>query len=113
AHFGGLRQHAMTAEARTQQKIVIGPWAHRFPYTSPTSQGTGDIDFGPKACIALHETQLRWFDYYLKGINTGILEEAPVKIFVMGENVWQRRAGMAAGAHALYTILPAQSGTGQ
>jgi uncharacterized protein len=89
AHFCGLRQHAMTVEARTQQKILIGPWAHRFPYTSPTSQGTGDIDFGPNAGIALHETQLRWFDYYLKGINTGILEEAPVKIFVMGENVWR------------------------
>ena len=89
AHFCGLRQHAMTAEARTQQKILIGPWAHRFPYTSPTSQGTGDIDFGPNAGIALHETQLRWFDYYLKGINSGILEEAPVKIFVMGANVWR------------------------
>jgi putative CocE/NonD family hydrolase len=89
AHFCGLRQHAMSAAARAQQKIVIGPWAHRFPYTSPTSQGTGDIDFGPNACIELHETQLRWFDYYLKGINTGILEEAPVKIFVMGENVWR------------------------
>ena len=89
AHFCGLRQHAMTVEARTQQKILIGPWAHRFPYTSPTSQGTGDIDFGPNAGIALHKTQLRWFDYYLKGINTGILEEAPVKIFVMGENVWR------------------------
>jgi len=89
AHFCGLRQHAMTAEARTQQKILVGPWAHRFPYTSPTSQGTGDIDFGPNAGLALHETQLRWFDYYLKGINTGILEEAPVKIFVMGANVWR------------------------
>jgi uncharacterized protein len=47
------------------------------------------VDFGPNACIELHETQLRWFDYYLKGIHTGILEEAPVKIFVMGENVWR------------------------
>jgi hypothetical protein len=57
--------------------------------TSPTSPGTGDIDFGPNACIELYETQLRWFDYYLKGIHTGILEEAPVKIFVMGANVWR------------------------
>jgi len=37
----------------------------------------------------LHETQLRWFDYYLKGIDTGILDEPPVKIFVMRENVWR------------------------
>ena len=63
--------------------------AHRFPFTSPSSGDTGDIDFGPNARIELHETQLRWFDYYLKGIDTGILEEAPVKIFVMGDNVWR------------------------
>ena len=37
----------------------------------------------------MHETQPRWFDYYLKGIDTGILDEPPVKIFVMGENVWR------------------------
>lgn len=89
ANFCGLRQRAMTAEARAQQKLLIGPWAHLFPYTNPTSKGTGDIDFGPRALIDLHETQLRWFDYWLKGIDTGILEEPPIKIFVMGENVWR------------------------
>lgn len=89
AHFNGLREHAMTAEARAQQKILIGPWAHRFPFTAPSSGDAGEIDFGPHACIELHETQLRWFDYYLKGINTEIVDEAPVKIFVMGENVWR------------------------
>jgi len=89
AHFCGLRQHAMTTEARQQQKLLIGPWAHRFPFTSPSSRDTGDIDFGPNACIELHETQLRWFDFYLKGLHTGILEDAPVKIFIMGTNVWR------------------------
>ena len=67
----------------------MGPWAHRFPYTAPSSGDTGDIDFGGNARIELHETQLRWFDHHLKRIDTGILEEAPVKIFVMGENVWR------------------------
>ncbi len=89
ANFCGLRQHGMTEEARTQQKLLIGPWAHLFPYTSPTSRGTGDIDFGENALIELHEIQLRWFDYWLKGINTGIVEEPPLKIFVMGENIWR------------------------
>ena len=89
AHFCGLRQYAMTTEARQQQKLLIGPWAHRFPFTSPSSRDTGDIDFGPNACIELHETQLRWFDFYLKGFHTGILEDAPVKIFIMGTNVWR------------------------
>ena len=88
-HYCGLRERAMTPEGRAQQKLLIGPWAHRFPYTAPSSGGTGDIDFGPNARIELHETQPRWFDYYLKGIDTGILDEPPVKIFVMGENVWR------------------------
>jgi putative CocE/NonD family hydrolase len=89
ANFCGLRQHAMTAKARAAQRLLVGPWAHLFPYTAPTSQGTGDIDFGEHARIELHETQLRWFDYWLKGIDTDILTEPPVKIFVMGENIWR------------------------
>ena len=89
ANFCGLRASAMTAEARAAQKLLIGPWAHLFPYTSPTSTGTGEIDFGAEALIDLHEIQLRWFDHWLKGIETGILDEPPVKIFVMGENRWR------------------------
>jgi hypothetical protein len=89
ANFRGLRLHAATESARASQKLLIGPWAHLFPYTSPTSTGTGDIDFGAAAKIDVHETQLRWFDHWLKDIDTGLLEEPPVKIFVMGENRWR------------------------
>ena len=87
--FAGLREHAMGETARNHQKLLVGPWAHLFPYTSPTSRGTGDIDFGDNAKIELHETQLRWFDHWLKGIDTGIADEPPVKLFVMGENAWR------------------------
>jgi putative CocE/NonD family hydrolase len=89
ANFSGLRRNAMTETARDAQKLIVGPWAHLFPYTNPTSTGTGDIDFGPDALISLHDIQLRWFDHWLKGIDTGILDEPPVKIFVMGDNRWR------------------------
>jgi putative CocE/NonD family hydrolase len=89
ANFCGLRARAMTDKARAAQKLLIGPWAHLFPYTSPTSTGTGDADFGPAALVGLHEIQLRWFDHWLKGMDTGILEEPPVRIFVMGDNRWR------------------------
>jgi putative CocE/NonD family hydrolase len=89
ANFTGLRRGAMTEAARAAQKLLIGPWAHLFPYTSPTSTGTGDIDFGPAALVDLHEIQLRWFDHWLKGQNTGMLDEPPIRIFVMGENRWR------------------------
>jgi putative CocE/NonD family hydrolase len=89
ANFSGLRRRAATPEARRAQKLLVGPWAHLFPYTSPTSTGTGDIDFGPAAMIDLHDIQLRWFDHWLKGVDTGLLDEPPVKLFVMGENRWR------------------------
>ena len=53
----------MTPEARGSRKLLIGPWAHLFPYTMPVSGGTGDIDFGPNTETDLHDVQLQWFDY--------------------------------------------------
>jgi putative CocE/NonD family hydrolase len=32
---------------------------------------------------------LRWFDYWLKGINTGIMEEPSIRIYVMGLNQYR------------------------
>lgn len=87
--FSGLRAYAMTPEARRGQKLLMGPWAHLLPYAVPTSQGTGEIDFGPEALIELHAIQCRWFDYFLKGVENGVLDEAPIRLFVMGENRWR------------------------
>ena len=87
--YQGIKGHSAFPQARRGQHLVIGPWGHLFPYVEPTSQGTGDIDFGPEALVDLHERQLRWFDYWLKDIETGIMEEPPVTLFVMGENRWR------------------------
>jgi putative CocE/NonD family hydrolase len=37
----------------------------------------------------LHDTQLRWFDHWLKDINNGMMEEPPIRLFVMGTNQWR------------------------
>ena len=87
--YQALRDRAPTAKARNGQKLLVGPWAHIRPYTAPTSGDTGDIDFGPDASIELHEHLLRWYDYWLKDIQTGVMDEPPVSIFVMGENHWR------------------------
>jgi uncharacterized protein len=36
-----------------------------------------------------HDEILRWYDYWLKGIDTGIMDEPPVKYWVMGANQWR------------------------
>lgn len=92
---GALNAYAAITErggselARRNQKLLVGPWAHIRPYTRATSGDTGDIDFGPNAAIELHDHLRRWFDYWLKDTDTGIMDEPPVSIFVMGENRWR------------------------
>jgi predicted acyl esterase len=36
-----------------------------------------------------HDHVLRWYDHWLKGNDTGVMDEAPVKIFVKGINQWR------------------------
>jgi len=43
----------------------------------------------PRPWIDFHDEVLRWYDYWLKGIDTGIRDEPRVKIWVMGANRWR------------------------
>jgi len=36
-----------------------------------------------------HEELIRWMDHWLKGIDTGIMDEPPIKLFVSGINQWR------------------------
>ena len=36
-----------------------------------------------------HDEVVRWFDYWLKGIDTGMMEEPPIKIWVREANEWK------------------------
>lgn len=87
--YQSVKTHSRFENARKEQRLIIGPWGHLLPYTVPSSRGTGDIDFGPNALIDLSETLLRWFDYWLKDVDNGIMDEPPVTIFTLGENRWQ------------------------
>lgn len=87
-NFMGIQRFGLTPEARQSQKLFVGPWAHIAPYTKPTTKA-GEIDFGPDAAVQIHDLEVRWFDYWLKGIANGIMGEPKVRIFVMGANRWR------------------------
>jgi len=36
-----------------------------------------------------HDIVLRWYDHWLKGIDTGIMKEPPIRIFMQGINKWR------------------------
>ncbi|MCH8310377.1 MAG: CocE/NonD family hydrolase [Chloroflexi bacterium] len=87
--YQGIKSDSEHPQARRGQRLFIGPWGHLFPFVQPTSQGTGDIDFGPEALVDLHDLHLRWFDYWLKDVETGVMDDPPVTVFTMGENRWK------------------------
>jgi putative CocE/NonD family hydrolase len=80
--YVGMSQKGATEKARRMSHIVIGPWGHG------PSQKFGALDFGPEANVDALPVQLRWYDYWLKGIDNGLASEPPVKLFVMGRNEW-------------------------
>ena len=87
-NFLGMRANGGSDDARRGQKLLIGPWQHG----SRGGSVVGDHYFGLAAdamAADLDGVHFRWFDYWLKGINNGVLDEPPVRVFVMGDNVWR------------------------
>jgi putative CocE/NonD family hydrolase len=44
----------------------------------------GEIDCGNSVAMDLNEYRLRWFDQYMKDMETGAAEDPPIRLFVMG-----------------------------
>jgi putative CocE/NonD family hydrolase len=86
-----LRQRGSTEDVRRFTRLVIGPWSHGTP-----SSIVGQTDYGFRASplfIDLKEDfsklHQRWFDARMRGRDSGIDGEAPVRVFVMGVNRWR------------------------
>lgn len=69
---------------RHKHHLIVGPWVDGVG-----PRKAGDLDFGQEADVDFRPIELRWFDYWLKGIDNGMIEEPPVNIFVMGKNQWR------------------------
>jgi hypothetical protein len=81
--YVGVSHRGTSEKARKGSNIVIGPWEHGI------AQKVGDMDWGPAAAVDYDAVALRWFDYWLKGIDNGLDREPAAKIFVMGRNEWR------------------------
>ncbi len=53
------------------KKALIGPWAHNFPH-----------DGIPGPAIGFLQEAVRWWDHWLNGRETGIMEEPPVRVWM-------------------------------
>ena len=84
-HLAGMQKNARTEAARTQSKLILGPWNH----VGIGSRTCGDIDFGPRAEVDIIDVMIQWFDYWLKGRENGVDQWPSVRYFVMGSEKWR------------------------
>ena len=52
-------------------KGLVGPWAHKYPHFAE-----------PGPAIGFLQECLRWWDYWLKDIDTGIMDEEPLRAWI-------------------------------
>lgn len=84
-NFAGLRAHGGSASAREGTRLLVGPWAHGSTYGPYPDHGFDQ--FAPQDRVDLAEYQVRFFRRHLLGEDGD--DEAPVRLFVMGENRWR------------------------
>jgi putative CocE/NonD family hydrolase len=84
-NFAESDLEAYNALRRTSSvnRVLIGPWPHNM------SMKFEGVDFGPEAAAPIRTLQFEWFDQWLKGKDTPLLSEPPVKVFTMGANHWR------------------------
>jgi uncharacterized protein len=77
-----LNYQGLAALKKGPVRLLMGPWLH----SRNTQSYSGDVEFGPEAAIKdfSEDFHLRWFDHFIKGKQTAVATEPPVKLFVMG-----------------------------
>lgn len=86
SNYMGIKKSARS-EAAEKSRLIIGPWSHWS-----RNERLGDMFFGLNASAAavdLPGMHLRWFDWIIRKQENGMGQEAPVKLFIMGDNVWR------------------------
>jgi hypothetical protein len=78
-NFTWLQNHGASG-ARGNQKLMMGPFGH--------GELSGGLAYNGEDSLftimgGSNPQDIRWFDYWLKGIDNGIMDEPPVDLFMM------------------------------
>jgi len=76
--FTGLEYHG-GSHARGNQKLMMGAFGHRAL--------KGDLKYPQDAGSLAMGDSIRWFDYWMKGVDNGIMKEPAVRYYVMGDEM--------------------------
>lgn len=93
------RFQSMAAQSQQPQQLWIGPWGHL-----PWGRIAGTRDFSSTANSPIDALQIRWFDCFLKGQETGLGTAAPIHLFEMGANQWRTYTNWPQGQPLIYHL---------
>lgn len=92
-NFAGMVSQGGSADARLNQRLVIGPWDHlnwgrETSTPAPLLKEIGRVGDSP-----INDLMLAWFDHFLKGVNNGVSGKPRVDYFLMDANLWKTATG--------------------
>jgi uncharacterized protein len=85
--FAVLEREGMSEATRRGQRLVIGPWPHGG--ASPREDIPPPPSRGPWLDISEDSTLMQFLEEHVKELDRGLSAHAPVRLYVMGENVWR------------------------
>jgi putative CocE/NonD family hydrolase len=88
-NFTGMVSSGGSGFARTNQRIVIGPWDHLGWGRVESVAAPMLKQIGPVGNSPINELMLAWWDHFLKGVDNGVSSGPTVNYFEMGSNVWK------------------------
>lgn len=62
----------LAANLQVPHKTTVGPWAHLYPHEAL-----------PQPAVGFLQESLRWWDYWLKGKDTGVMDEPAHRFYMM------------------------------
>ena len=86
--FRIMRDQALSATAAENQFVVIGPTVQFLAEEDTLKTKLGDMRVGDSR-YALQNMYLQWFDYWLKGIENGVTDQARISLYCIGKNEWR------------------------
>lgn len=89
ANYVGMSKQGGSDVAR-RPRLIVGPWSHGMSLGEFPSGSFGLLANSMVADLTGRQT--RFFDRHVRGIDNGLDDEPPVRIFVMGSNVWRDEA---------------------
>ena len=87
--YNQMQRNATTPLARDNQFLLVSPTSHCASEAMASEKTViGERDLGDTR-FDWFGTYVKWFDYWLKGIQNGVTQMPKVQLYVMGKNQWR------------------------